>query len=109
MVSAAPCCGESSCAPAASTASGTPLANVHGMVPQGDDVDRRRIKLQLRLVIAILRAEHARSGRAAASIAERSTSIIEKAAIEIRPEEDAELVELLGDARAAVGLLVNEP
>jgi hypothetical protein len=79
------------------------------MVPHGDDVDRRRLKLQLRLVIAILRAEHRRGGRAAASLAERSNSIIDEAAIEIRPEEDAELLELLADARAAVGQLVNEP
>jgi hypothetical protein len=72
-------------------------------------MDRRRLKLQLRLVIAVLHAEQRRGNRGTASIAERSASIIDEVAIEIRPEEDAELVELLTDARAAVGQLLNQP
>jgi hypothetical protein len=79
------------------------------VLPQGDDVDRQRLKLQLRLVIAILRAERERGGKATASIAERSASIIDAVAIEIRPEEDAELATLLAEARAAMGALMNQP
>jgi hypothetical protein len=75
-----------------------------------DDVDRRRIKLQLRLVMATVHAEHSRGARAAAFIAERSTSILDTVAIEIRPEEDPELAALLADARAAVkGLQLEMP
>jgi hypothetical protein len=88
--------------------SGTRLANGSEMLPQGDDMDRRRLKLQLRFVIAILRVERERGGRATASIAERSASIIDEVAIEIRPEEDVELATLLADARAAVGALMNQ-
>jgi len=71
-------------------------------------VDRRRVKTQLQLVIAIVRAERGRDTRAKATIAERSTSIIDQVAIEIRPQEDPELAELLADARGAVeGLLLD--
>jgi hypothetical protein len=76
----------------------------------GDEVDRRRLKTQLRLVIAIVRTEGRRERKARASIAERSTSIIDEVAIQIRPEEDPELAKLLADARVAVsGLLLDKP
>jgi hypothetical protein len=64
----------------------------------------------LRLVIAIVRAERGRDNSAKAAIAERSTSIIDQVAIEIRPQEDPELAELVADARGAVnGLLLDGP
>jgi hypothetical protein len=68
----------------------------------GDDVDRRRIKLQLRLVTAIVRAEGGRNSRVRTYVAERSTLILDRVAIDIRPEKDPELAELLAEARAAV-------
>jgi hypothetical protein len=60
--------------------------------------------------MATVSAERDRGAIAAAFVAERSTSILDKVAIEIRSEEDPELTALLADARAAVkGLRLKTP
>jgi hypothetical protein len=60
--------------------------------------------------MATVSAERDRGAIAAAFVAERSTSILDKVAIEIRSEEDPELTALLADARVAVkGLRPETP
>jgi hypothetical protein len=72
-------------------------------------VDRRRVKIQLDLIIAVVRAEQRRRARdELAELAGRSTSLIDAAAIEIDSEGDPELAELLATARAAVDGLTAE-
>jgi formylmethanofuran dehydrogenase subunit B len=58
--------------------------------------------------MATLEAERGRGSRTTAFVADRSTSILDSIAVEIRPEEDPELASLLADARAAVEGLQQE-
>lgn len=53
-----------------------------------------------------LRAERGHGTKGRAFIAERSTSILDQVAIEIRAEKDQELADLLADTRAAVEQLI---
>jgi hypothetical protein len=72
-------------------------------------VDRRRVKIQLDLIIAVVRAEQRRrTCDELAELAWRSTSLIDAAAIEIDSEGDPELAELLATARAAVDGITAE-
>ena len=72
-------------------------------------MDRRRVKLQLDLIIAVVHAEARRRGRdELAELAERSSSLLDAMAIEIQFEDDPELMALLARGRAAVDRLVAE-
>jgi hypothetical protein len=72
----------------------------------GDDMDRRRVELQLRLIIAVVRAEgQRRNRRDLESLAERSSSLLDAVAIEIQSEADPELLALLARGRTAVEAL----
>jgi hypothetical protein len=64
---------------------------------KGDNVNPRRLRLQLRLLMAVVRAArpHERQG-----VVERGSAILENVAIEIHPEEDRELAKLLDAVRA---------
>ena len=64
---------------------------------------RRRIELQLRLLRALLRRERRRRDpEALTAFAERTVPILERVALEIEAEADAELNELLAAVRAEV-------
>ena len=66
-------------------------------------MDRRRIELQLRLIIAVVRAERQRMNRSdLEALAERSSSLLDAVALEIQSEADPELVALLARGRTAV-------
>ena len=72
-------------------------------------MDRRRVKLQLDLVNAIVRYEARRRDRnELMEIAERSTSLLDVVAGEIESENDPELAALLATVRAAVDGLSAE-
>lgn len=64
---------------------------------KGSDVDSRGVRLQLRLLQTVLRA--ARPSERA-GVAERASAILERVAVEIRPEQDPELATLLDTVRA---------
>ena len=88
---------------------GTRLAGAATKGTRGDDVDRRRVKLQLDLIIAVVRAEQRRRGRnELAELAGRSSSLLDAVAVEIESRDDPELAELLATARAAVDGLAAE-
>ena len=88
---------------------GTRLAGAATKGTRGDDVDRRRVKLQLDLIIAVVRAEQRRRGRnELAELAGRSSSLLDAVAVEIKSRDDPELAELLATARAAVDGLAAE-
>jgi len=66
-------------------------------------MDRRRVELQLRLIIAVVRAEgQRRNGRDLEALAERSSSLLDAVAIEIQSEADPQLLALLAQGRTAV-------
>ena len=65
----------------------------------GDAVDRNRAILQLALVQAVLRGARKR-GSVSAELRQRASEIVERTAIEVEPEADGELAELLAAARA---------
>jgi hypothetical protein len=60
-------------------------------------VDSRRVRLQLRLLQTAIRA--ARPGERA-GVVERASAILQQVAVEIHPEEDPELANLLDAVRA---------
>jgi hypothetical protein len=64
---------------------------------QGGDVDSRRARLQLRLLRAVLRAARPNER---ADVAERAAPILQQVAVDIHPEEDPELANLLEAVRA---------
>lgn len=76
---------------------------------EGNDVDRRRVKLQLDLVHAVVRAEARRLDRKELSeVAARSTWILDAVAVEVQSKDDPELAALLATVRAAVDGLSAE-
>ena len=67
--------------------------------PLGDDVDPRRVRLQLRIVKVVMRA--ARDAERD-TMAPRAREILDKVAIEIESEGDPALSRLLADVRSEV-------
>ena len=91
------------------SAMGTRLAMAAHPRTEGDDVDRRRVKLQLDLINAVVRFEAQRRDRKElAEVSERSTSLLDAVAVEIESEDDPELAALLATVRAAVDGLSAE-
>jgi hypothetical protein len=64
-------------------------------------MQRRRAALQLRHVLAVIRQELHR-GRATPELADRAADIVEQTAIEVEPEPDDALLELLDYVRAEI-------
>ena len=62
-------------------------------------MDRNRAILQLALVKAVLRGAREKDG-VSAELRQRASEIVERTAIEVDPEADNELAELLADVRA---------
>lgn len=67
--------------------------------PRGEAVDPRRVRLQLRIVEALMRVARP-ADRPAMEL--RATEILEKVALEIEPRADPELAAMLARARAEV-------
>ena len=65
----------------------------------GDAVDRNRAILQLALVRAVLRSA-SKEGGVSEELRQRASEIVERTAIEVVPEADGELAELLAAVRA---------
>ena len=65
----------------------------------GDAVDRNRAILQLALVRAVVRGARKKGGLSA-ELQQRASEIVERTAIEVEPEADNELAELLAAVRA---------
>ena len=62
-------------------------------------MDRKRAILQLALVRAVLRGAHKKGG-VSEELRQRASDIVERTAIEVEPEADSELAELLAAMRA---------
>ena len=62
-------------------------------------MDRKRAKLQLALVRAVVRGARKRGGLSPA-LKKRAAEIVEHTAIDIRPEADEELAKLLAAVKA---------
>jgi hypothetical protein len=62
-------------------------------------VDRNRARLQLALVRAVVRGARER-GDLSTELRQRATEIVEHTAIEVQPESDEELAELLAAVKA---------
>ena len=78
---------------------GTRLARGRAVQAEGDDVDPRRVRLQLRLIETLMRAARPAERK---GMQERATKILEAVAVEIEPTADAELAQLLARTRAEV-------
>lgn len=72
----------------------------------GDLVQRRRATIQLRHVLAVLRQE-LKFGRGTPELAKRAEEIVERTAIDIEPQADEALQELLDYVRREIAEVKN--
>lgn len=67
---------------------------------------RRRATIQLRHVLAVLRQE-LKHGRGTPELARRAEEVVERTAIDIQPEPDESLLELLNYVRREIAEMKN--